>query len=251
MPSRTRNFRQLQESSELLTEKLATLTPDRRALFMERFMMSWIFHDFALEGVILTVGEIKSSVDDEIISSPALITKYNEIISLRDGINYVWSTRTQSVPLTLDWLKRLHQILLSADKKDQIQYRKDALIHRPYFHDLAPPDKISYRMRKLTEWMEKEGARAHPIELACEIHRELIRILPWPNISGRVARLAMNHILLAEGYWPAIIHHVERQRYYDTLQRDQDELLELCVETMQSGLTASNRLYQSIFEVKS
>lgn len=248
MPSRTRNFRQLQENSELLTEKVSGLDAARHGVFMERFMISWVFHDFALEGVILTIAEIKSSIDDEIISSPSLINKYNEIISLRDGINYIWSNRSQPVPLTLDWLKRLHQILLPSDKKDQIQYRKDALIHRPYFHDLAAPDKISYRMRKLTEWMEKEGARAHPIELACEIHRELIRILPWTGISGRVARLAMNHILLAEGYWPAIIHHVERQRYYDTLQRDQDELMELCVETMQNGVTASNRLFQSTFD---
>lgn len=224
------------------------LDPARYALFMERFTISWIFHDFALEGAILTVAEIKSAIDDEIYSSPSLVPKYHDIIALRDGINYIWSTRNQPVPLNLDWLKRLHQLLLPADKKDQIQYRKDALIHRPYFHDLAAPDKISYRMRKLTEWMEKEGARAHPMELACEIHRELIRILPWVNISGRVARLAMNHILLAENYWPTIIHHVERQRYYDTLQRDQDELLELCIETMNSGLTASNRLYQASIE---
>nr|WP_276604270.1 Fic family protein [Nannocystis pusilla] len=108
-------------------------------------------------------------------------------------------TRGKRLQLSLEWLKKLHQTLLPQGKKDQVQYRKDNPIHRMYFHDLAPADKISYRMRKLTDWFRTEECRkAHPIELAVEVHRELIRIFPWPDISGRVARLAMNAILIAE-----------------------------------------------------
>jgi Fic family protein len=247
MASRTRNFRQLSESSELLFERLSLLNPSQRELFDERFMMSWIFHDFAVEGSVISVAEIKSAIDDEIISSPMLIPKYSELIAMRDGIRFVLENAHEPVPLSLEWLKKLHYILLPADKKDQVQYRKDALIHRPYFHELAAPDKISYRMRKLTDWFRTdECRRAHPLELACEVHREIIRILPWQDLSGRVARLAMNHILIAEKYWPAIVHHVERQRYYDTLQREQDELLELCVESIAHGVTSSTRLCQGI-----
>src|SRR5690606_9389886 len=125
-------------------------------------------------------------------------------------------TRGKRLQLSLEWLKKLHQTLLPVGKKDQVQYRKDNPIHRMYFHDLAPADKISYRMRKLTDWFRTEECRkAHPIELAVEVHRELIRIFPWPDISGRVARLAMNAILVAENYWPCILHHNERQTYYD------------------------------------
>ena len=91
------------------------------------------------------------------------------------------------------------------------------------------------------------------VELRHELLRnmkdlEIIRILPWPDISGRVARLAMNHILIAENYWPAITHHADRQRYYDTLQREQDELMVLSVESIASGTEASNRLYQAIVD---
>ena len=225
------------------------LSPQQRATFDERFIMSWIFHDFALEGTVLSIAEIKASIDPEIISRPSLIAAYNHIAALQDGINYIMDSRGKRLTLNLDWLKKLHHMLLPADKKDQIQYRKDNPIHRMYFHDLAPADKISYRMRKLTDWFRTEECkRAHPIELACEVHREVIRILPWPEISGRVARLAMNHILINESYWPAIIHHVDRQRYYETLQRDQDELLELAVDAIRQGMLASNRLYQGIVD---
>ena len=249
MASRTRNFRQLHEASELVHERVGMLTPKQRLAYDERFIMSWIYHDFALEGTVLTVAEIKSSIDPQIISSPTLIAKYHEVIAMKEALDYILSPLHRPVPLTLEWLKTLHLLLLPVDKKDQVQYRKDTLIHRPYFHELAAPDKISYRMRKLTDWFRtEECTRAHPLELACEVHREIIRILPWADISGRVARLAMNHILLAENYWPAIIHHVERQRYYDTLQRDQDELLELSIESIQHGVTASGRLLAGIHE---
>jgi Fic family protein len=247
--STPRNYRQLQEASELLWEKLAMLSERQRAMFEERLLMSWIYHDFALEGTVLNIGEIKAAIDDEVISAPSLIPAYNHIIALRDGIRYLTESRGRRLTLNLDWLKKLHQLLLPVDRKDQVQYRKDNPIHRMYFHDLAPADKISYRMRKLTDWFRTdECKRAHPIELACEIHREVIRIFPWSEISGRVARLAMNHILINENYWPAIIHHVDRQRYYEALRQEQDELLGLVVSGVEHGMSASNKLYQGIVD---
>lgn len=249
LSTRTRNYRQLFESSELLWEKLGMLNPAQRRVFDERFMMSWIYHDFALEGTMLSVAEIKASIDDEIISTPSLIPAYYHVKAVRDGILMLLESRGKRLQLSLEWLKKLHQTLLPYGKKDQVQYRKDNPIHRMYFHDLAPADKISYRMRKLTDWFRTEECRkAHPIELAVEVHRELIRIFPWPDISGRVARLAMNAILVAENYWPCILHHNERQTYYDVLRLDQDQLLQLVVESIDEGIRSSSRLYQSIVD---
>jgi Fic family protein len=246
---RPRNYRQLQDDSELLFEKIGMLSPTQRELFDEKLLMSWIYHDFALEGTVLQVAEIKAAIDDEIISTPSLIPAYHHIISLREGIRYLQESRTKRVTLNLDWLKKLHHMLLPGDKKDQIQYRKDNPIHRLYFHDLAAADKISYRMRKLTDWFRTDECNKTPkIELACEIHRETIRIFPWPDISGRVARLAMNHVLINNNIWPALIHHVDRQRYYEALRQDQDELLELVIEAIAEGIDAANRLYQGIVD---
>ena len=248
-PARTRNYRQIYESSELLWEKLGMLSAAQRRSFDERFIMSWIYHDFALEGTVLSVAEIKAAIDDEIISTPSLIPAYYHIIAVRDGIQFLLESRGSRLQLSLEWLKKIHQILLPQGKKDQVQYRKDNPIHRMYFHDLSPADKISYRMRKLTDWFRTEECRkAHPIELAVEVHRELIRIFPWPDISGRVARMAMNAILIGEGYWPSIIHAIDRQTYYDVLRLDQDQLLNLVVDGMEEGIRSSSRLYQSIVD---
>jgi Fic family protein len=249
MQSRTRNYRQIHEASELLWEKLGMLNKQQRQSFDEKLMMSWIYHDFALEGTVLTVAEIKAAVDPEIISSSNLIPAYDHIIAVGEGIRYILDHREDRIVLSLDWLKKIYQLLLPAGKKDQVQYRKDNPIHRMYFHDLASADKISYRMRKLTDWFRTEECRkAHPVELATEIHRELIRIFPWPDISGRVARLVMNAILVSEDYWPGLIHAVDRHNYYDVLRLDQDQLLNLVVDAMEEGIRSANRLYQQIVD---
>ena len=84
------------------------------------------------------------------------------------------------------------------------------------------------------------------MEISCKVHRDVIRIFPWPDISGRVARLAMNHVLINNGFWPALIHHVDRQRYYEALKSDQNELEVLVAGGVRDGLKASDKLYQGI-----
>jgi hypothetical protein len=249
MPRRVRNHGQLHESSELLWEKLGMLSSAQKALFDERLLSSWIYHDFALEGTMLAKAEIKAGIDVEIISSPSLIPAYNHVVAMCDAIGHVLESRGKRLKLNLEWLKRLHVLVLPTDRKDQIQYRKVNPIHRTYFHALARADKISYRMRKLTDWFRTEECkRAHPLELAVEVHREVIRVFPWAETSGRVARLAMNNILCTEGYWPAIIHAVDRQKYYEVLRQDQDQLLDLALQSMVHGMRASNTLYQGIVD---
>ena len=118
MASRVRNFRELQEQSELLLEKLGMLSPVQRAQFDERFVMSWIFHDFALEGTVLQIAEIKAATDPEIISNASLIPAYNHIAAMRDGIDFIMESRGKRLMLNLEWLKKIHQILLPADIVD-------------------------------------------------------------------------------------------------------------------------------------
>jgi Fic family protein len=56
------------------------------------------------------------------------------------------------------------------------------------------------------------------VRVAARVHYDLLRVFPFPQDSGKVARLLMNLILLRSGYPPAIVHSTERQRYYEALK---------------------------------
>ena len=57
--------------------------------FQERLDVSWIFHDHALEGVVLSYSELKAAVDQRIISDVTLIPMYEEVEDHKQAVDFV------------------------------------------------------------------------------------------------------------------------------------------------------------------
>ena len=55
------------------------------AEFDEKLDQSWIYHDNALEGVVLSYHELKAAIDKKIISDVSLIPMYEEIKNHKSG----------------------------------------------------------------------------------------------------------------------------------------------------------------------
>jgi Fic family protein len=120
-------------------------------------------------------------------------------------------------------------------------------LHRLYYHEIAAPEKITYRMRKLGEWMESdEFSDLHPITRAVKAHFRVLNIYPWTKNSGKVARLLMNFILIKHGYLPAVIHSIERQRYYEVLRFENDGLMNLVVESLENSIETTAKFLDEI-----
>jgi Fic family protein len=194
---------------------------------------------------------LKAAIDKNIISDVSLIPAYMDIKNHKRAIEFMRDCVVRrKTNFGLDFMKKVYQIL-SADEavprnakaaKNPSQYRKDNPLHRLYFHEIAPPDKISYRVRKLAEWLASEEARKmHPVKRASKAHFRLIGIYPWPKHSGKVARLLMNAILAKEGYLPAVIHAIERQRYYEVLRAPHSGLTSLIMESVAGTVDAAHR----------
>jgi len=232
--------------------------PELLTEFQQRLDFSWIYHDNALEGVVLSYHEIKASIDKNIISDVSLIPTYTEIKNYKNAIDFIRDTINRRRPggnFGHDFMKDIFLILSEEEVQPRNskaarnsanaqpgQYRKDNPLHRLYFHEISSPDKIAYRVRKLVEWLSSEEAvRTHPIKRAAKAHMRFISIYPWPRHSGKIARLLMNSILLKDGYLPAIIHSIERQRYYEVLRTPHLGLTTLISESIDSTIEAANR----------
>ena len=160
----------------------------------------------------------------------------------------------------LEFLKKIHQILCTESmprsakaqpKPPTGQYRKDNPLHRLYFHEIVQPEKISYQMRKLVQWVTSDEAKKmHVIRRAAVAHHKLISIFPWPRHSGKVARLLMNSILLREGYVPSVVHAIERQRYYEVLRQTPTELTKLVAESLNRTLDSAGKFVDQIEAIR-
>ena len=147
----------------------------------------------------------------------------------------------------LDLVRKLYALLTPEEAAKGYPYRRENPLHRLYYHEIAAPEKITYRMRKLGEWMESdEFADLHPITRAVKAHFRVLSVYPWTKNSGKVARLLMNFILIKHGYLPAVIHSIERQRYYEVLRFENDGLMNLVVESLENSIETTAKFLDEI-----
>jgi Fic family protein len=162
--------------------------------------MSWIFYDTALEGTMLSFHELKSAIDKDVVSDVSLIPTYDEIRAHKAAIDFVRECAAQEEGALITWelLKRMQSLLSpdDAEVKDGT-FRKETPVHRLYFHDIAPPDKIAGEVKKLDDWLPTRRRRSsHALRLASKLHFKLMQVFPFTKHTGKLARLMMNLVLL-------------------------------------------------------
>ncbi len=220
-----------------------------QALFRERLTMSWIYHDSALEGNVYTPHELKAAIDNQIVSDTSLIPVYDEIRQHQQAIELVRQlAEKKRLPLNLDVLHKIYAIMdpEETDHKGLPKYRKDIPLHRLYFHEIAPPDKIASRMRQVMQGLNTAETKrsVHTVRMVAKLQFQLLQVYPFPKHSGKIVRLFTNLMLLRQGYPPCIIHATDRQRYYEALKTSDAALAHLISESLSAGIESAIKYFE-------
>ncbi len=234
----------LEERAAQVTQRLEAQSPEVRKEYDDRLYMSWIHHDSALEGVVYSFHELQIAVDPSITVVPdsSMQPVCDEIRRHKEALDFVHDAAVKKrQPVTTDIIKRIY-LILHPEEGDlkTVKYRKDIPQHRLYFHEYAPPDKIAYLVRQVVEWINDPETRRTrtTLRIAARAHYDLLRAFPFPNDSGKVARLFMNFLLLRAGYPPAIIHSTERQRYYEALKGSPLAIVHMVQEALENSIAS-------------
>lgn len=214
--------------------------------FEEMYDISWIFHENGLEGVVLTYPEIKSAVDNKIISDVSLLPTYKHIKDQKWCIDQMRErSRQKRAVITIAFLKELHGRLIDSEEQAGT-YRKDIPIHRTYFHEIAQPSKIPTKLQEVLDYLKaKHDKDLHTLELAASVHHRFMRVFPFSRFSGMIGRLLINFVLNRGGYLPAVIHATDRQRYYEALRGPERGFRRFLADAMENSLDNSLRFYEA------
>src|SRR5204862_5069343 len=109
--------------------------------FDDKLDISWIYHDHALEGVVLSYSELKAAIDQRIISDVSLIPMYEEVKNHKLAVDFIReAVRSRKPPeVDLELVRKIYGILTPEAVAKGCPYRKENPLHRLYYHEIAPP----------------------------------------------------------------------------------------------------------------
>jgi Fic family protein len=256
-------YQEIDEKNETLRDYLG-IFKDKSRDFLEKFEMSWIYHDAALEGTVYTQQELVSALFPERASmDPAMIPVVLEVRNHKSACDFLREEASapgkKQAQITLTTIKRIHDLLCGstpeaqqaranierrertekelAKERERSGYRKDMPLHRTYFHEIAQPAKIQPMLEKLVDYTgSAEFREFHPIKQAAVAQHRFMQIFPFTENSGKVGRMLTNLVLLRNGYMPAIIHSIDRQRYYESLRGAEGVFRALLMDAIENSL---------------
>jgi Fic family protein len=229
------------------TQDLADLLRAHPAVaqeFSRKYELSWIYHDSALEGVVYTGQEIEIALAGHPLAEVGSMAMFRDIRNAKAAVDVVRAEAEQKrIKITLPLVKQLYATLHAGNEaRASADFRKDIPLHRAYFHEIAQPGQIAAQLAGVLELCESADFKAsHAIHRASKLHHAFMRVYPYTEGSGRIARLLANLILLNAGYQPCVIHTIDRQRYYEALKLAEPTLRDLMMESIENGLGSAEK----------
>lgn len=208
--------------------------------FMDMYELSWIYHENALEGMVLTHQDMRQAFQPSGIIDSSMVHAYQELRNQRAAIDFIKSeAKSKNVKFNLTLAKKIYEILYKdlAGNKSTLTFRKDMPLHRTYFHDIVQPPIIQPGLDQLFDFMAtEEFGKMHAVKQATHSHHRFMELFPFSDLSGKVGRMMMNLILLRAGYMPVIVHSMERQKYYEGLRLPATQFGQVIMDAMDNSL---------------
>src|SRR5437762_2602781 len=236
--SRTQ-YLDLDDRTEDVRELMRQRPRDTRE-FLDKYELSWVYHECALEGMVLTHAELRQALDPNpgMVDS-SMVHAFSEVRNQRVAIDFIkQEAKAKQVKYSLALVKKLYEVLYSnLPNRMPVQFRRDMPLHRTYFHDIVQPVQIQPALEQLFHFMESEEfLRMHPFKQAMHSHHRFMEIFPFSDLSGKVGRMMMNLILVRAGYMPLVIHSMDRETYYDALRLNATQFGRVMMESMDNAL---------------
>ncbi len=174
-----------------------------------------------LEGGSLTLDETEILIKTGLMTPGKPMMESLATLNHFQAIQFIREQAGEQALLTETLIKQLHAVLARAvDRQGAGVYRTQAsaISANPLLPGVADlPALIDAALH----WLRLEGPFMHPIAHAAEVHLRLYTLQPFSSFNGSCARLAMNLVLLEEGYPMMNIRgdDVSRQLYLRTLEQ--------------------------------
>ena len=213
-------------------DALRPLPPDVIARVAQKIRLEFNYHSNAIEGNTLTLAETRNLILHGLTAHGKPMRDHLDIEGHNDAVKAMEEAVRRKEALNGVFVRNLHTVLLKepyemdALTPDGSHTKRRITVGRyktapnnvrtstGEIHYYTPPEQVDAEMTDLFDWYRDQETRGeHPIVVAATFHYRFVRIHPFDDGNGRMARLLMNMILIRHGFTLAIVAREGRDRY--------------------------------------
>lgn len=219
-------------------QNLQPLSEEDRARLARRFSIDFNYNSNHIEGNTLTYGQTEILLLFGKVIGEANARSVREMVASNVALEMaVAESRVEEAPLSQNFIRNLHRTLLREDydvrhslpdgrqtgytvHAGRYKTRPNSVITRYGDRfDYASPQETPALMTDLVDWFnraEREDGIA-PVDLAALLHYRYVRIHPFEDGNGRIARLLANWVLARHGVPMVVVRSRRKDEYLEAL----------------------------------
>jgi Fic family protein len=209
---------------------LAELDDDLRKAFLERLRVRWTHTSTALEGNTLSEGDTLGVLRYGLTIAGKPLAHHNEVLGHSRALGLLFEWLADGRALTVSDLHQLHTAVQTSVEVDYLKPVGDwkrepnsslarqglkTVINDTY----ARPEEVPSLMRAWLEGFEQRRRDPGVSALDAYVwsHAAFVRIHPYADGNGRLARLLANLPVIEKGTLPLLVPATSRLEYVDCL----------------------------------
>jgi Fic family protein len=208
----------------------ANLPDDIRDSLIKQFTALWTFDSTGIEGNTLTLGETVKVLELGLTISGKPLKDHEEAYGHAKAVDLIYDL-IQKEKISAEDLFNLHRCVMQKSPIDSLRpignWKRDyngttgVRNGKPVYMEYAHPDDTPKLMTRWTKEFNRKlqsaSSPAKAINVYAWAHLSFVRIHPFFDGNGRIARLIANLPLLKCGWPPLLISLARRAEYIDLL----------------------------------
>ena len=211
---------------------LSDLDSDLKQSLQSQLRVLWTHNSSAIEGNTLTLGETYHVLTEGLTINGKPLSHHNEVVGHAKAIDLILKYSQKNTKFTTQEIFDLHKAIQSqviidiyypvGDWKREpnstsIILDEKNIINDTYALPEDVPDLMKIWIEQLNSFLMNPSSK--PIKAYVWLHASFVRIHPFVDGNGRLARLLSNLPLIAFGLPPIVIDNIRRSQYIQTLAK--------------------------------
>ncbi|WP_286819175.1 Fic family protein [Desulfobacter sp. UBA2225] len=214
---------------------LQNLDKDLQKALITQLRNLWTYTSTAIEGNTLTLGETAFVLEEGLTISGKSLKDHEEVVGHARAIDIIYGLLDQGTPFNEEALFNLHKavqtdVIVDIYKpvgrwKKEPNSTAEVVDEKQVIFEYAAPQDVPQLIKQWFKLYHKLMAAAVPgdkekaLQAYLALHVSFVRIHPFFDGNGRMARLVANLPVLKAGLPPVIIPREQRKAYIDALSQ--------------------------------